>query len=414
MNRILPLILALAVFLSCPGCSRPGQDDNNNDPPIGSQQPADDSTISATIVTDPGSSTVPEAQEPYVRTIDPSKPMVALTFDDGPHPVYSHAILDILEAHHGVATFFEVGANVPRAPDALVRMLELGCEVGSHSNIHQDLGKLNQKDMLLDLQTADEAFIAATGKAPTLLRPPYGSVNDAVKMGSGRSVVTWDVDTLDWESKDAATIVSYIQSLGSLDGRILLMHSIYESTAEATKTLVPWLLEQGYQLVTVSELFAYYYGELLQPNQFYGYTYFVSHSRTDTPAELPDPNAPVPPVEIPVIEVELEPVKPSTPTPAPKPPAVPTQPSQPVTPPVQTTPQEPAPAPTPPPAEVPTPEQPAPETTPPTGEESTPPAEVPPVETPPAETPPTTETPAPGSTESVPPTETTTDAATTA
>lgn len=412
MNRILTLILSFALLLSCLGCSQQTQNDTTKDLTADLQQPVEGNARlpdggTTTEAEPPAAQEQPE--EPYVRVIDPSKPMVALTFDDGPHPVHSHTILDTLEEHHGVATFFEVGANVPNAPDALVRMLELGCEVGSHSNIHQDLGKLKQKDMLLDLQTADEAFIAATGKAPTLLRPPYGSVNDAVKMGSGRSVVTWDVDTLDWESRDAATVVSYIQSLGDLDGNILLMHSIYESTAEATKTLVPWLMEQGYQLVTVSELFAYYYGELLQPNQFYGYTYFVTHGRTDTPVELPDPNAPVEPVEIPVIDVEPEPVKPSKPTT----PSQPTQPTQPAAPSQPTTPapQEPAPAPTPtpPPAEEPAPEQPAPEVTPP--ETPAPPAETPPEssgsETTPADPP--AESAPPTSGETAPPADTTTE-----
>lgn len=381
MNRIFFLFLSLSFLLSCIGCAQKAQDDTYKNLTTDLQQPLKDDAVSDKTESVPP--TAPEQEEPYVRVVDPSKPLVALTFDDGPHPTYSHAILDTLEAYHGVATFFEVAVNIPNAPDALVRMLELGCEVGSHSNIHQDLGKLNQADMLLDLQTADEAFMAATGKAPTLLRPPYGSVNDAVKMGSGRSVVTWDVDTLDWESKDAAMIVSYIQSLGDLDGNILLMHSIYESTAEATKTLVPWLMEQGYQLVTVSELFAYYYGELLQPNQFYGYTYFTTHGRTDTPVELPDPNEPVAPVEIPIIDVEPEPVKPSTPS---KPvtsttPTTPAQPSQPTKPPAETKPQEPTP--TTPPAVEPTPEQPAPEEKPPETETPTPPAEAPPTETPP-------------------------------
>lgn len=86
---------------------------------------------------------------------------------------------------------------------------------------------------------------------------------------------------------------------GDLDGEIILMHSIYESTADATAILVPWLVEQGYQLVTVTELMAFYYGELPQPDHFYGYTYFATHGRTDTPIELPSM---FPPVEEPAPE----------------------------------------------------------------------------------------------------------------
>ena len=228
---------------------------------------------------------VPEA--PYVRVIDPAKPMVALTFDDGPHAVYSDRILDALEANHAVATFFEVGRNAAACPQVLSRMEELDCEIGSHSNAHRNLSKLKKSTLLKDLDTADQAFISAVGHAPTLVRPPYGAVNKTVKYATGRTMITWTVDTLDWKSQDAQTVVNYVQNYGDLDGEIVLMHSTYESTAQAVETLVPWLQEQGYQLVTVTELMAYYYGELLQPNQFYGYTYFTTHGRTDTPAQLP-------------------------------------------------------------------------------------------------------------------------------
>lgn len=252
-------------------------------------------------------------EEPYVRVIDPTGPMVALTFDDGPHEVYSHQILDILEENHAVATFFEVGYNIPNCPDALARMVELGCEIGSHSNSHRDLSKLKKNAVLQDLSTADEAFWAAAGVTPSLLRPPYGAVNKTVKYGTGRGVITWTVDTEDWLSQDAQTVIDYVQGLSGLDGEIVLMHSTYESTVEAIKVLIPWLIEQGYQLVTVSELMAYYYGELIAPNQFYGYTYFTTHGRTDTPLELPEE-----PMEIQIPEEEVEspvqaPVQPSAP-----------------------------------------------------------------------------------------------------
>lgn len=232
-----------------------------------------------------------EPEEPYVRTIDPTKPMVALTFDDGPHAVYTDQILDILEENHAVATFFEVGRNVANCPEPLSRMAELGCEIGSHSNAHKDLSKLKASALEKDLDTADEAFINAVGFAPTLLRPPYGAVNKTVKYATGRTVITWTVDTEDWMSKDADKVVSYVQSLDSLDGEIVLLHSTYESTVEAVRVLVPWLIEKGYQLVTVSELMAYYYGELMEPGEFFGYTYFTTHGRTDTPAVLPDGSA---------------------------------------------------------------------------------------------------------------------------
>ena len=171
-------------------------------------------------------------------------------------------------------------------------MVEMGCEVASHSNAHKDLSKLKKKALLQDLDAADAAFAAAGAEAPLLVRPPYGAVNKHVKSATGRAMITWTVDTEDWKSRDAQTVIDYVQSIPELDGEIILMHSIYQSTAEAVAVLVPWLQEQGYQLVTVTELMAYYYGELPQPDQFYGYSYFSSRGRTDQPVPLPGEEVP--------------------------------------------------------------------------------------------------------------------------
>lgn len=326
MKRLLTCLLALSLLLACIGCGsaaapsstetedltiqsgtpRPAGDrePTTAEPPAEpeAEAPADASDAAQQPEDAPEAEATPE--EPYVRTIDPTGPMVALTFDDGPHQVYTGQILDILEENHAVATFFEVGVNAARYPDVLTRMAELGCEIGSHSNAHKDLSKLKQDTLLADLDAADQAIAAATGQAPTLLRPPYGAVNKTVKYATGRSVITWTVDTQDWLSQDAQKVIDSIQSLESLDGEIVLLHSTYETTVEAMKTVVPWLIEEGYQLVTVSELMAYYYGELLQPGQFYGYTYFTTHGRTDTPLQLPA--KPETSEEVPAQEAESE------------------------------------------------------------------------------------------------------------
>lgn len=254
---------------------------------VDSSQPIADSALTKEEVSPPAP-VEPEPEEPYVRVVDPAKPMVALTFDDGPHGTYSNQILDALEANHAVATFFEVGRNVTLYPAVVAREAELGCEIGSHSNVHKNLSKLKKSTLLEDLAAADAAFIAAGVPAPTLVRPPYGAVNKTVRTTTGRSLVTWNIDTEDWRTKDPQKIISYVQGLQDLDGAVILMHSIYESSAQAAAVLIPWLQEQGYQLVTVTELLAYYHGELPQPNTLYGYTYFF-RDRTDTPLTLPTP-----------------------------------------------------------------------------------------------------------------------------
>ena len=219
---------------------------------------------------------LPETQ----RVVDPTRPMVALTFDDGPHAVYTDQILDILEKNGAVATFFEVARNLPKAPDAVRRAVDLGCEIGSHSYRHANLGKMDQAAQQADQAAADALFQEVLGTTPSLLRPPYGSMNKTLKTTSGRSIVTWSIDPEDWRCRDADTVVSRIQAEKSLDGQVILLHSIYDSTVEATETLVPWLLEQGYQLVTVSELIQYRFADQVEPDRVYGYDYF----RTQLPA----------------------------------------------------------------------------------------------------------------------------------
>lgn len=115
-------------------------------------------------------------------------------------------------------------------------------------------------------------------------------------------------------SKDTDKIVSYVKSLSSLDGEIVLMHSSYESTVNAVDILVPWLIQQGYQLVTVSELMAYYYGELLQTDQFYGYTYFTTHGKTDTPVSLPEKQEPADAEPLPETDAQEPTAPPQDPT----------------------------------------------------------------------------------------------------
>ena len=216
---------------------------------------------------------LPETQ----RVVDPTRPMVALTFDDGPHTVYTDQILDILEKNGAVATFFEVARNLPKAPDAVRRAVDLGCEIGSHSYRHANLGKMDQAAQQADQAAADAIFQEVLGTTPTLLRPPYGSMNKTLKTTCGRSIVTWSIDTEDWLSKDADKVVASVQNAGNLDGQVILLHSIYGSTVEATEVLVPWLLERGYQLVTISELIQLRFGDQVEPNRSYNYDYFRFH-----------------------------------------------------------------------------------------------------------------------------------------
>ena len=200
--------------------------------------------------------------------------MVVLTFDDGPNPVHTNAILDILEKYDARATFFDLGYLVEKYPDVVKREAALGCEVASHSYGHDNFNKLSAAQITADVQRMEAIFQKVLGKSPASFRPPYGNCNESVKSLIPLPIYLWSVDTLDWKSRNANSIVNEVKKCSDLDGKVILMHSIYSSTAEATAILVPYLQEQGYELVTVSELVAAKHGETPENSKIYGYHYF--------------------------------------------------------------------------------------------------------------------------------------------
>lgn len=186
------------------------------------------------------------------NTINPAKPMLALTFDDGPGK-YTMDVLNLLEQQKARATFFVLGDNVPKFPEEIKKMSELSCEIGNHSTSHPNLKKLDKSQIQYQLQTTEDRIYQIIGKESTLVRPPYGAVNETVRSYIDKPIVLWTVDTLDWKYRDTEYIKKYIIE-NAKDGEILLMHDIHQTTVEAMKEVIPELVEEGYQLVTVSEL----------------------------------------------------------------------------------------------------------------------------------------------------------------
>lgn len=184
--------------------------------------------------------------------VDPNKPMVALTFDDGPGPK-TMELLGYLEEYNARATFFMLGQNVPRYEEAVKKMVEIGCELGNHTYNHKDLAKLSIDEMKKQIQDTNQAVKDATGQNVTVMRPPYGSVNEKVEENVGLPMILWSIDTLDWKTRDAKKTVDNVME-NVQDGDVILMHDIHAETIEAAKELILKLQEKGYQLVTVSEM----------------------------------------------------------------------------------------------------------------------------------------------------------------
>ncbi len=180
-------------------------------------------------------------------------PAVAITFDDGPGE-YTNAILDLLDSYHVKATFFMLGTEVEKYPEAVKREFDLGMEQGNHTWDHTTLTKLTAPEIAKEITKTNDTIKAITGKAPTLFRPPGGGTNATVEASSqGMPLITWNVDTRDWETRDAGSTYNIVMNEVS-DGDIILMHEIYQASYEAAQMIIPDLLRRGYQLVTVSEL----------------------------------------------------------------------------------------------------------------------------------------------------------------
>jgi len=203
------------------------------------------------------------------RTVDPDKPMVALTFDDGPSE-YTVPILDALEYYGAAATFYVTGNRVARNRVIIQRAFDGGSEIANHSWSHPRLDQSSEERVRNELRNTNNIIESVIGVAPNNMRPPYGAINSRVRSISeelGLSIIIWSVDPSDWRFRNADHIYQHVMER-VMDRDIILLHDLYESTADAAVRLIPSLLAAGFQLVTVSELF--YYSDIIpQPGVVY-------------------------------------------------------------------------------------------------------------------------------------------------
>ena len=208
----------------------------------------------------------PAAGTVDISWIDKSKPMAAIAFDDGAVGTastdYSIRIQDAIANSGFHATFFYVGNWINGSNQGEIkRAYELGMEIANHSTTHTDLTKLSAAEIRKEYDTTSDKIKAITGQGTSpVMRPPYLSVNDTVKSAlSDVALVNCSIDTGDWNGATSDQIISKIKtamSNGTLDNAIVLCHETYDSTATAMEYLAPYLKSQGWQIVTVSELFA--------------------------------------------------------------------------------------------------------------------------------------------------------------
>ena len=178
----------------------------------------------------------------------------ALTFDDGPSGHYTTQLLDGLADRGVKATFLLCGYRVEQFPKLTQRIFDEGHEIGYHGFSHKDLSRMSRRDMVVELEKTRE--LLPTGCNPRFLRPPGGSVSDALRQvmeARNLAILSWSVDPRDWATKDAAAVEGAVLETVK-DGDIILLHDTSESSVKAALDIVDTLHNQGYELVTVSEL----------------------------------------------------------------------------------------------------------------------------------------------------------------
>lgn len=274
MKKVFLLLLAAAVIFVCGSGHMPGTAAHAGETaeavapsvtmaPEHETMTADDGAQIEMLSAEEEPEPTPEPTPEPGRYIDPDKPMVALTFDDGPCD-NTDRLLDIFAEYGGKCTLFMLGQAMDYYEDTLVRAVEEGHEVASHSWYHPELTTLDYQGITDQMKDTREKIFEITGQEANLMRPPYGSTDDrvvAVAEHEGISLIKWSVDTLDWSTLNADAVYEAVMN-DAYDGAIILCHDLHSTTVDAMERVVPALIEEGYQLVTVSELITARGGEV--------------------------------------------------------------------------------------------------------------------------------------------------------
>ncbi len=255
----LALFVVLAVFSGC-----------NKKP---------DSEETTTLAGEGGSDIVEDNLTTTKKPVSNEK-LIAFTFDDGPHKTYTNRILDILEKNGATATFFLVGYNIEKNVETIKRAANIGCEIANHSLSHKNLTKITASEISEQVKGPNEMVKSLAGIDIKLFRAPGGNF-DGVTDKIGMPLIQWSIDTEDWKYKDAAhKDRSEEQRNADLNkiadrviekadkGDIVLMHDIYGFTADLCEIVIPGLVEKGFRIVSVSEMYEAY-GKELKAGQVY-------------------------------------------------------------------------------------------------------------------------------------------------
>ena len=180
-------------------------------------------------------------------------PRIALTFDDGPNAQYTPILLDGLKKRNIRASFFLIGENIEGNEDILLQMRKDGHLIGNHTWDHVQLDKIPAEKARLEIEKTNNRIYEASGIYPSYVRPPFGAWIKDMELSVTMLPVFWDVDTLDWQSKNIDSILSIAQTQVH-DGSIILMHDGYQTSVDAALKIADLFTEKGYVFVTADQL----------------------------------------------------------------------------------------------------------------------------------------------------------------
>ncbi len=180
-------------------------------------------------------------------------PKIAITFDDGPDPVYTPQLLDGLKERGAKASFFLMGKQAEAYPELVRRMQEEGHLIGNHTYSHIQLNKKNRETFKAELVKTNDLLMEITGEEVQFVRPPYGSWDKELETELTMLPVLWTIDPTDWCSTNVSAIVKKVTGKAK-ENAIILMHDEYASSVTAALEIIDILQKQGYEFVTVDEL----------------------------------------------------------------------------------------------------------------------------------------------------------------
>src|SRR5258708_3992751 len=200
-----------------------------------------------------------QAKDRFFSGGNPNLPEVALTFDDGPNPLYTTQILTILQDYQIHASFFVIGRQAQVYPDLIKQEYNNGNLVGNHTWSHPNLPFLSTPSIQWQFITTSNVIAHILGVRPIYFRPPYGNINSSVLSVAnsfGDTTVIWNVDPRDWSQPGVATIVTRVL-YQVRNGSIILMHDgggNRSQTVAALPLILDALLKRCFRLVTIPQL----------------------------------------------------------------------------------------------------------------------------------------------------------------